>query len=112
MDGREPGKEYAIPQDNPFSNDPNALPEIYAYGIRMPWRCSVDTGDPETGAEAGRVFCPDVGSDVVEEVNIIEKGGNYGFRVFEGEVCLVDNQTCNEGIKTSGYQSQLYIACI
>ena len=98
VDGRDPGREYAIPRDNPFINDPNALPEIYAYGLGQPWRCSVDNGDSQTRTGAGRIFCGDVGSrDFAEEVNIIEKGGNYGYPVFEGEVCLVDNQTCSEG---------------
>lgn len=96
IDDRDPGKEYAIPRDNPFINDINALPEIYAYGIRMPWRCSVDSGDSTTGYGAGRIFCPDVGTRVNEAVNIVEKGGNYGYAVFEGDVCVVDNQTCSE----------------
>ena len=98
VDDRDPRKEYAIPIDNPFVNDPSALPEIYAYGIRMPWRCSVDNGDPVTGDGAGRIICTDVGTNVDEEVNIIKNGGNYGYPVFEGDVCLVDNQTCSEGI--------------
>ena len=97
MDNRDPGKEYAIPPDNPFINDPSALPEIYAY---VPWRCSVDSGDPITGAGAGQVFCPDVGTNLEEEVNLLEKGGNYGFPVFEGDVCRVDNQTCQAGQHT------------
>ena len=97
MDNRDPGKEYAVPKDNPFLTDPSALPEIYAYGLRMPWRCSVDPGDPATGEGAGRVFCPDVGTKVFEEINIIEKGGDYGYPTFEGGTCLVDNQTCSEG---------------
>ena len=79
-------------------SDPNAFPEVYAYGIRMPWRCSVDRRDPDTGEGEGRIFCPDVGTDVQEEVNIVEKGGNYEYPVFEGDVCLVDNQTCSEGM--------------
>ena len=104
MDGRDPGREYAIPRDNPFIDDPSALPEIYAYGFAQPWRCSVDTGDPQTGTRAGRIFCGDIGTaDLVEEVNIIHKGGNYGYPAFEGDNCLVDNQTCNEGIIAISY---------
>ena len=110
MDSRDPSKEYAIPQDNPFINDPSALPEIYAYGFAQPWRCSVDTGDPQTGTGAGRVFCGDIGTaGFVEEVNIIHKGGNYGYPAFEGDKCLVDNQACNEGIVTQK-RSSYYIA--
>ncbi len=44
-----PGKQYALPRDNPFLNDPNTEPEIYALGIRNIWRCDVDEGDPDTG---------------------------------------------------------------
>ena len=99
MDHRDPGKEYAIPPDNPFTTDPSALPEIYASGFRMQWRCSVDLGDPQTGEGAGRVFCPDVGSNIAEEVNIVEKGGDYGYPTFEGDVCRADdNQTCSQGM--------------
>ncbi|KAL7987389.1 hypothetical protein Chor_006308 [Crotalus horridus] len=47
VDGRGPqGKPYRIPNDNPFSSDPKARPEVYAYGVRNMWRCSVDRGDP------------------------------------------------------------------
>ena len=97
VDNRDPGKEYAVPPDNPFVGDPNALPEIYAYGWRMPWRCAVDQGDPDTGEGGGRVFCIDVASTVKEEVNLLERGGNYGWPFFEGDICLVDNHTCEAG---------------
>ena len=97
VDDRDPGKEYAVPPDNPFIGDPNALPEIYSYGWRLPWRCSVDRGDPKTGEGAGRVSCIDNGGKVKEEVNLLVKGGNFGWPIFQGDVCLVDNQTCNAG---------------
>ena len=97
VDNRDPGKEYAVPPDNPFVGDPNALPEIYAYGWRMPYRCTVDHGDPDTGEGAGRVFCVDVTNIVKEEINILERGGNYGYPLFQGDVCLVDNHTCEAG---------------
>ena len=97
VDNRDPDKEYAVPPDNPFIENSNALPEIYSYGWRMPWRCSVDPGDPKTGEGAGRVFCTDVGTNIKEEVNLLVKGGNYGWPIFEGDVCLVDNQTCDAG---------------
>jgi glucose/arabinose dehydrogenase len=96
VDNPDEGRGYAVPPDNPYIDDPSALPEIYASGIRMPWRCSADLGDPETGDGAGRVFCPDVGSKIAEEVNIVEKGGDYGYPTFEGYVCRADNQTCDE----------------
>ena len=43
------------------------------------------------------MFCPDVGTDVFEEVNLLENGGNYGYPLFEGDVCIADNQTCDAG---------------
>ena len=89
--------EYAVPPDNPFVGDPNALPEIYAYGWRMPWRCAVDHGDPDTGEGGGRVFCVEPGSIFNEEINLLERGGNYGWALFEGDLCLVDNRTCEAG---------------
>ena len=98
VDRRDPGREYSIPQDNPFVGDPTALPEIFAYGFNRPWRCTVDAGDPETGEGAGRAFCGDYGgADVMEEMNLMVKGGNYGYPVFEGHVCLLDNETCGAG---------------
>ena len=93
VDRQEAGKEYAIPADNPFVGMSGAQPEIYAYGLRNPWRCSIDRGDPETGEGEGRIFCGDVGQDRYEEVDIIEKGGNYGWKAFEGDSCF-DRSKC------------------
>ena len=97
VDGKESGKEYAIPANNPFVGVPNVKPEIYAYGLRNPWRCSIDRGDRETGEGRGRIFCGDVGLDKFEEVNLIEKGGNYGWRAFEGNNCF-DSDLCGSPV--------------
>ena len=97
MDGKDTGKEYAIPADNPFVGVPNVRPEIYAYGLRNPWRCSIDRGDRETGEGRGRIFCGDVGQGEFEEVDLIEKGGNYGWRAFEGNSCF-DSGLCGSPV--------------
>ncbi|KAJ0063370.1 hypothetical protein NL108_002709 [Boleophthalmus pectinirostris] len=89
-DDREP---YSIPSDNPFVGEKESKPEIYAYGVRNMWRCSIDRGDPVTGSGRGRMFCGDVGQNKFEEVDIIEKGGNYGWRAKEGFSCY-DRKLC------------------
>ncbi|OCT57280.1 HHIP-like protein 1 [Xenopus laevis] len=87
------GPLYRIPPDNPFINDPSARPEIYAYGVRNMWRCSFDRGDPQTKEGKGRLFCGDVGQNKFEEVDIVERGKNYGWRAREGFSCY-DKKLC------------------
>lgn len=74
------GGQYGIPVDNPFVADANARPEIYAYGLRNPWRGTFDDGPGGTN----RLIVADVGQGTVEEINIVEAGGNYGWRIREG----------------------------
>ncbi|KAF6073330.1 HHIP like 2 [Phyllostomus discolor] len=87
------GRRYRVPPDNPFVSEPGAHPAVYAYGIRNVWRCAVDRGDPVTHRGRGRIFCGDVGQNRFEEVNIIVKGGNYGWRAKEGFECY-DEKLC------------------
>lgn len=72
VDSSSPGRPYGIPQDNPFLSDPIASPEIWALGLRNPWGCWID---PKTSL----FWLADVGQDLFEEINLIEKGGNYGW---------------------------------
>ncbi len=72
---------YGVPDDNPFVKDHNIQDEIWAYGLRNPWRCSFDMKD-------GRLFCADVQQNSFEEVDIIKKGGNYGWRRMEATHCF------------------------
>lgn len=89
------GTSYSIPPDNPFIGEPGTLPEIFAYGLRNPWRCSIDRGDTQTKEGRGRIFCGDVGQSRLEEVDIIVSGRNYGWRAFEGNSCFVTS-LCND----------------
>ena len=77
VDHAEPGKPYAIPADNPFVGHEGVRPEIWASGLRMPWRFSFDPLNND-------LWEGDVGQDLFEEVNIIRRGGNYGWNVYEG----------------------------
>jgi putative heme-binding domain-containing protein len=77
VDHPDPGRSYSVPQDNPFVRANGARPEIWAAGLRMAWRFSFD---PLTGD----LWEADVGQDLFEEVNVIRRGGNYGWNVFEG----------------------------
>lgn len=75
-----PGGQYGIPPGNPFIGAGGGIrEEIFAYGLRNPWRFSFDVGPGGT-----RIFCADVGQGRIEEVNIITTGGNYGWRYLEG----------------------------
>ncbi|NXL46672.1 HIPL1 protein, partial [Podilymbus podiceps] len=93
VNNNDRGPLYRIPPDNPFLNDPKARPEIYAYGVRNMWRCSFDRGEPQTKEGKGRLFCGDVGQNKYEEIDIVEKGKNYGWRAREGFSCY-DKKLC------------------
>jgi glucose/arabinose dehydrogenase len=76
VDHSEGGKNYAIPKDNPFVNRSDALPEIWAYGIRNIWRMAFDR-------KTGQLWAGEVGQNLWEEIDIITKGGNYGWNLRE-----------------------------
>ena len=100
------GSPYKIPADNPFINTRGMQPEIFAYGARNMWRCSVDRGDKDTQEGRGRIFCGDVGQNRFEEIDIIVKGGNYGWRAFEGFSCY-DRELCKGEL--AGWQLDFYV---
>ncbi|KAF3953342.1 hypothetical protein CMV_021208 [Castanea mollissima] len=69
---------YSVSGDNPFAEAKELQPEIWALGFRNPWRCSFDSERPSY------FLCADVGQDQYEEMDLVTKGGNYGWHVYEG----------------------------
>ena len=77
---------YRIPPDNPLLDTPGARPEIWAYGLRNPWRMSFDS--------QGNLWVGDVGGSRQEEISIVTPGANLGWPVFEGFQCRADEAQC------------------
>jgi glucose/arabinose dehydrogenase len=78
---------YTVPADNPFIDSSGYLPETWATGLRNPWRYSFD--------QAGRLIVADVGQNAWEEISIVERGGNYGWRIKEGRHCYEPSVDCD-----------------
>ncbi len=90
IDVNSSGKgNYGIPVDNPFArNNKGSLEEIFAYGLRNPWKMSFDDKN-------NQLFVADVGQNKREEINLITKGGNYGWRIKEGIDCYNPTTNCD-----------------
>jgi glucose/arabinose dehydrogenase len=92
VDSATPPLNYSIPPTNPFAGVTPGADEIYAYGLRNPYRFSFDRGG------TNQLWASDVGQDLMEEVNVIVSGGNYGWRVYEGTQCTnMEPELCSTG---------------
>src|ERR1051325_6209882 len=96
VDHTSPGLNYTIPGSNPFYNTPNRRGEIWAYGLRNPWRFSFDR-------QTGDLFIGDVGQSTREEIDFQPAGSpggrNYGWRVMEGTLCFNPVTGCDQSGK-------------
>jgi glucose/arabinose dehydrogenase len=90
VDSPDPGLGYGIPDDNPYAgNDDGYAEEIFAYGLRNPWRFSFDN-------ETGDLWAGDVGQNAIEEIDIIKPGRNYGWDIKEGTQCFEPPSGCDD----------------
>lgn len=90
------GRAYAIPTDNPFAGGVGGAPEVFALGFRNPWRFNFD-------AQSGALWAGDVGAASFEEVDRVQKGGNYGWGLLEGNHCVVDELTTDKNCSVNGF---------
>jgi len=94
---------YQVPRDNPFNRQPTSRPEIWAYGLRNPWRMSFDE-------ITGQLWVGDVGRAVQEEVSIVTAGANLGWPIFEGTDCFTIPNNATDELRNliSGYGCEAF----
>jgi glucose/arabinose dehydrogenase len=94
IDVREASAEepYRVPRDNPFVGDESARAEIWAYGFRNPWRFSFDN-------QTGALWAGDVGQSEYEEIDLVQRGGNYGWNIMEGFHCFGTSSCDQSGLE-------------
>ena len=86
------GDGYTVPDTNPFVGSPDGRPEVWAYGFRNPWRFSFDRA-------TGELWLADVGQANREEIDLVVRGGNYGWNRLEGTLCFSPRRGCDtEGV--------------
>jgi uncharacterized repeat protein (TIGR03806 family) len=91
IDVNTTGATYRVPPDNPFVGQAGRRAEIWASGLRNPWRFAFDP-DPSPN---GTLWAADVGQNAVEEIDVIEKGRNYGWKIMEGDRCYSPATNCD-----------------
>lgn len=90
IDKKSGAKNYSIPADNPFSDGRGgSLPEIFAYGLRNPWKFSIDE-------MTGKIMAGDVGQNRIEEIDEIVSGGNFGWNIMEGTTLYKDDKATDK----------------
>lgn len=96
VDREADGKGYAVPVDNPFVGQAGFAPEIWAYGFRNPWRYAF--------SRDGKLIVADVGQDRFEEIDLVVRGGNYGWNVREARHCFEDEACTAAGFVDPFYE--------
>lgn len=91
VDRKDPGREYAVPKDNPFVSSSKGRPEIFALGLRNPWKYTFDN--------RGRLIAGDVGQNKWEEITFVPKGANLGWRIYEASHCYDTPTICQKNLR-------------